>query len=132
MSEKVTIGSCMCGEVRYEARGELRPICLCHCTMCRKASGHYTAATAVPTDKLTISGDSFTWFKSSDYAERGFCKTCGSSLFFRPFGKDRTSIFVGSIDGDTELKAVSQIWCEDKGDYYDLPDLPIIEQSELG
>ena len=121
----------MCGSVRYQALGDLRPICLCHCTMCRKASGHYTAATAVPTENLTITGDTLQWYRSSDYAERGFCSECGSSLFFRPFGKKKTSIFVGSIDGDTGLQTDSQIWAEDKGDYYELPNVNVIQQSDL-
>ncbi len=131
MNEKLTHGSCMCGNVKYQALGELRPIALCHCSMCRKASGHYTAATAAPNDRLKITGDSLSWYKSSDYAEWGFCSTCGSTLFFRPFSKNRTAIFAGSIDGPTGLKLESQIWTESKGDYYELPDLPIIEQSEL-
>ena len=132
MSEKITTGSCMCGKVSYQALGELRPICACHCTLCRKSSGHYSAATSVPTDKLTVTGDSLRWFSSSDIAERGFCGDCGSNLFYRPVGKGRTSIFSGTIDGASGLKIESQIWVEDKGDYYDLPDVPAIEQSELG
>ncbi len=131
MSDKITRGSCLCGNVKYEAKGELRPIALCHCTQCRKASGHYTAATAAPNDRLTITGNSLQWYHSSDYAERGFCSICGSSLFFRPFEKNRTAIFAGSIDGPTGLKLEAQIWTDSKGDYYELPDLPIVEQSEL-
>ncbi len=132
MNEKMTTGSCMCGDVTYEARGELRPICACHCTLCRKSSGHYSAATSVSNDRFRVSGDSLKWFRSSDIAERGFCGNCGSNLFYRPFGKDRTSIFSGTIDGETGLKIDSQIWVEDKGDYYELPDVRVIDQGELG
>ena len=129
---KITNGSCMCGQVTYQINGALRPITACHCTQCRKSSGHYSAATSTPNENLTTKGDSLKWFKSSDVASRGFCGTCGSNLFWRPVGKGRTSIFSGSIDGPTELKIENQIFVEDKGDYYELPDVKVIEQAELG
>jgi hypothetical protein len=132
--DKTITGSCMCGRVSYQVTGPLRPICACHCTQCRKSSGHYSAATSASNDDLTISGDSLKWFQfeNDDSADRGFCGHCGSNLFFRPKGKNRTSIFSGTIDGDTGLVIESQIFIEDKGDYYQLPDVPVIEQSELG
>ena len=129
---KITNGSCMCGQVTYQINGPLRPITACHCTQCRKSSGHYSAATSTPSENLTTKGDSLKWFKSSNVASRGFCSTCGSNLFWRPVGKGRTSIFSGSIDGPTELKIENQIFVEDKGDYYELPDVKVIEQAELG
>ncbi|MGB1257520.1 MAG: GFA family protein [Thiolinea sp.] len=131
MSETIKTGSCMCGQVHYEVRGELRPVCACHCTLCRKSSGHYVAATSAPNENLTVHGDSLRWYKSSDYAERAFCGNCGGNLFYRPFGKGSTSIFAGTLDGDTGLKIESQLYPEDKGDYYELPDVPVIDQSEL-
>jgi len=39
-------GRCLCGAVRYELRGPLRPVVACHCNMCRRTSGHFAAATA--------------------------------------------------------------------------------------
>ena len=129
---KATNGSCMCGQVTYQVNGVLRPITACHCIQCRKSSGHYSAATSTANENLKIQGDSLKWFKSSEVASRGFCGTCGSNLFWRPVGKGRTSIFTGSIDGPTELKTENQIFVESKGDYYELPDVPVIEQADLG
>ena len=86
----------------------------------------------MPSDNIEVSGDGLKWYRSSDVAERGFCGNCGSNLFYRPFGKGRVSIYSGSIDGNTGLVIESQIWIEEKGDYYDLPDVPVIDQSELG
>ncbi len=40
-------GSCLCGAVTYEVRGDLRPSVACHCSQCRKTSGHYWSATQV-------------------------------------------------------------------------------------
>ena len=50
-------GSCICSAVRFELHGPLRQIIACHCTECRKASGHYTAATAVKPEHLHLAAD---------------------------------------------------------------------------
>lgn len=117
----MTKGSCLCGKVSYSVNGPLRPITACHCTQCRKQSGHFYAATAAHNDDLVIQGeDNLTWFHASSEAERGFCKTCGSALFWRHSGEDFTSILAGSLDGETGLKIAKHIFVADKGDYYDI------------
>ncbi len=126
-----TNGSCLCGNVTYEIQGNLRPVCACHCNQCRKTSGHYVAATQCESKDLSIKGDTLSWYKSSSTAERGFCRTCGSNLFWRRFGNEHTSIFAGTIDGPSGLIMDSQILTQTKGDYYQLPDVPIRQQSTL-
>ena len=128
---KSTKGSCLCGGIKYVVNGKLRAVCACHCTQCRKATGHYVAATQCKSDELSISGETLTWFQSSETAERAFCSKCGSNLFWREFDADNTSIWAGSIDGPTGLTMDSQIHTESKGDYYDLPNLSVISQKEL-
>ncbi len=127
---KITKGSCSCGAVSYEVVGEMRDVVACHCGQCRKQSGHYFAATNCANDALTVSGeDNITWYAASDDAKRGFCKTCGSALFWRPEDRDYTSILAGSIDGKTGLTLKEHIFVADKGDYYELDDgLPQREQ----
>lgn len=124
-------GGCLCGEVVYEIQGELRPVVACHCHQCRKTSGHYVAATQVLRQNLAIRGDTLKWFRSSSAAERGFCGNCGSNLFWRRVDNDFISIFAGTIDGPTGLRMESQLYPECAGDYYDLPDIRIIEQDTL-
>jgi hypothetical protein len=128
---KITTGSCLCGGVNYETRGPLRAVIACHCIQCRKTSGHHVAATQVPADAITIHGDTLTWYRSSDEAERGFCCRCGGNLFWRRIGGTHVSIFAGTIDGPTGVRLESQLYTESAGDYYALPDVPIIEQSTL-
>jgi len=127
----VKTGSCLCEAVRYELTGPLRAIVACHCTQCRKASGHYVAATQAEVADVAVQGDSLTWFRSSEAAERGFCSICGSNLFWRRPGSAYVSIFVGGIDGPTDLRMESQLYTESAGDYYTLPDLPTVAQSSL-
>lgn len=116
-------GSCLCGTVRYKINGPLRHVTACHCSQCRKQTGHYYAATNVADDDLVIeNGENLTWFEASSEARRGFCKTCGSALFWKSNGDDHTSIMAGSLDGDSGTKLTEHIFVADKGDYYDISD----------
>ena len=122
-------GSCLCGQVTFTARGPLRPVIACHCRQCRKASGHYFAATSAPRDAVDITGE-VAWYQSSEWARRGFCGTCGSTLFWDGPGAN-LSFLAGSLDGPTGLKLSAHIFCADKGDYYELDDgLPQAAQSD--
>lgn len=128
---KSTTGSCLCGGVTYQIMGDLRPVVACHCKQCRKTSGHYVASTQCKADQITIKESTLRWYQSSDTAERGFCQRCGGNLFWRRFGNAHISIWAGSIDDPTGLTMNSQLHAQSKGDYYDLPAVPCIEQSEL-
>lgn len=115
-------GSCLCGAVRFTAGEPLRPVIACHCTQCRKTSGHYWAATSVPRDRFHLTrGDALKWFRSSDTAERGFCGICSASLFWKPTGEDRISIAAGSLDGPSGLSVAEDWHLESAGDYYTTP-----------
>lgn len=113
-------GSCLCGAVTYRVTAPLRPVIACHCTQCRKTSGHHVAATAAPRESVAIDGV-VQWYRSSPAARRGFCPTCGSNLFWDGPGS-HLSIFAGSLDGRTGLATAGHIFCADKGDYYALTD----------
>lgn len=116
-------GSCLCGGVTFEVTGNLRDVVACHCTQCRKTSGHHVAATACDDDDLKFNKlDTLAWYRSSDIAERGFCSRCGSSLFYRPLQGHMTSIGAGSLDGPTGLRLSGHIHCASKGDYYEITD----------
>jgi hypothetical protein len=116
-------GSCLCGGVAYEIRGEVRPVDYCHCAQCRKTSGHYVAATACSPDALQLVADgSLSWFASSASADRGFCAVCGSSLFWRPKHGAHISVMAGTLDAPTGLKAVEHIYVADASDYYTITD----------
>jgi hypothetical protein len=109
--------------VRFEVTGALPPPDACHCTQCRKQSGHFFASTDVPRAALTIHGaDHVTWFRSSEKVRRGFCSTCGSALFWDPLHKDWIGVAMGAIDGPTGTRLRIHIYVADKGDYYDIAD----------
>lgn len=125
-------GSCLCGAVKYQVHDDLRSVVGCHCSQCRKTSGHYVAATQALTEDLRIDGASnISWYQSSASAKRGFCKTCGSQLFWTELSSAFTSIMAGTIDGDTGLVMDRQLFPDLKGDYYSLPNVQSVDQSTL-
>ena len=116
-------GSCLCRAVTFDVAGDLPGPDACHCTSCRKHSGHFFASTDVPKSALTIRGeDSLSWYRSSDNARRGFCSICGSSLFWDPLLRDWIGIAMGAFDGPTETRLHVHIFTADKGDYYEIAD----------
>lgn len=73
-------GGCLCGAVRYLAQGPLRDVIFCHCSQCRRQTGLFYAATAVPVAALVLQpSEALTWYAASDHAKRGFCRNCGSA-----------------------------------------------------
>jgi hypothetical protein len=116
-------GSCLCGAVRFSVEGPLREVIFCHCGQCRKQTGLYYAATNAQEDDVTLAGqDSVTWYQSSEKARRGFCRHCGSALFWKFDGTDYVSIQAGSFEQPTGLVGGSHIFCADKGDFYEIND----------
>ena len=127
----ISSGSCLCGAVRFQTQGPLRGVIYCHCSQCRKQSGHFYAATNVADDNITITGtENITWYEASSFARRGFCKTCGSVLFWKPGQDAYVSVLAGSFDAPTGLEGECHIFIGDKGDYYTIDDgLPQFEKS---
>lgn len=114
-------GQCLCANVTFTVRGAPFNVVYCHCSQCRKQSGHYWASASVLMSDITITGQ-VSWYAASTTARRGFCATCGSFLFWQ--GHDATDIgfALGAIDGSTGISMEKHIFVADKGDYYPLCD----------
>ncbi|MFT4706022.1 MAG: hypothetical protein ACI81R_003738 [Bradymonadia bacterium] len=127
-------GSCLCGAVTITITGALEhPPEACHCTMCRKHTGHYFAGINVRRDALSVSGeDKVGWYPSSSKVRRGFCSVCGSTLFWAPTieGYPYTSIAMGALDGSVGATLAKHTYVDEMGDYYALcDDVPQLEGS---
>ncbi|MFZ6647798.1 GFA family protein [Undibacterium sp. TJN25] len=116
-------GACLCGRVNFVVIGDLKAPDACHCLQCRKHSGHYFASTDMPKAALTITGqENLSWYQSSAKVRRGFCATCGSSLFFEPLARDWIGIAMGAFDTPTATHLEMHIFVAEKGDYYEIAD----------
>jgi hypothetical protein len=125
MSGPRASGRCLCGAVRFVVQGPLRPVVICHCRECRRWAGHTWAATAALAEDLVVEGDGLAWIESPESdsrARRGFCRACGSSLFWQAAGADRISIAAGALDEPTGLRVVAHVYTSHVPDYYTLPD----------
>jgi hypothetical protein len=98
-------------------------VTVCHCSQCRRTSGHLWASTYAPFDALKFSADDgLEWYSSSSRAARGFCRNCGSSLFYRTNGEAGVAIAAGCLDQTAGLRVGKHIFVADKGDYYEISD----------
>lgn len=114
-------GRCLCGAVRFEAEAEARDPVACHCSQCRRQSGHVWAAASVPARSLRITGEP-RWFEASERAQRGFCSHGGSFLFWQAQGEDWIGVAMGALDAPTGLRLARHIFVASKGDYYEIAD----------
>ena len=125
-SAKRASGRCLCGAVRYEVHGPLRDVLLCHCSECRRWSGHVFAATSARREELVlVESRGLRWVaspESESHARRAFCVECGSSLFWDAPERETVAIAAGSLDEPTGLRLIGHVYVSQVGDYYELPD----------
>jgi hypothetical protein len=113
MTEITIHGGCLCRAVRYEisvgSGTGIDPAALagtyCHCSMCRKATGGgYATLFSVPRDAVRWTQEPPAIYRSSPLATRGFCRQCGSPLFYDGDAEKQLSLTVGSLDDAAAVK----------------------------
>lgn len=112
-------GACLCGAIEITA-ADAEHIGLCHCQMCRRwGSGPMHAVHCE--GEITFDGDTPTRYRSSDWAERGFCGQCGTHLFYYLLPAEQYILSAGLFQ-DHAFALTSEIFIDEKPDYYDLKD----------
>lgn len=125
-------GGCLCGAVTYELSAELGGISHCYCSMCRKQHGAaFATYGTVPRSALVIADASgaLRTFRSSATAQRTFCGTCGSSLFFEPDDHpENIELALGGLNDEPGRLPEAHIFVLDKPAWItildDLPQYP--------
>ncbi len=120
---------CECGKVEFTIESPRESVTVCLCSQCRRTSGHLWASTHAPYDSVMfLTDEGLEWYASSNTAKRGFCRHCGSSLFYRMNDEDGIGIAAGCIEGPTGLHIGKHIFVASKGDYYEIKDnVPLID-----
>ena len=113
-------GSCFCGAVSLSVE-QLARVTACHCSQCRKQTGHHWASGQAEAEGFGIQGE-VRWFEASKHAKRGFWGTCGSFLFWKGHDETTMSFSLAAIDGLTGVRISEHIFTVNKGDYYDIAD----------
>lgn len=112
-------GKCLCEAIIYEIAGDARPVVNCHCSRCRRQTGHFMAATSAKVEDVEISGDTLRWYDATDSVQYGFCDVCGSTLFWRTDRRpDLISIAAGTLTPPTGLATVAAIYSDFGSDYH--------------
>ncbi|WP_303979553.1 GFA family protein [Dongia mobilis] len=124
-------GQCLCGAVTLVTGAELAAPNACHCAMCRRWQGALGVYTSAPMAEVTLTGaEHVQWYRSGAQSERGFCRQCGSKMFWRRVGGEDLDITMGCLEAPTGLTLAKHIWVDFKGDYDILDDdLPQYAQS---
>ncbi len=110
-------GKCLCGAVRYTAKLENRNVSACHCSMCRQWSAGPMLgifSSAIKIEDETHLGV----YRSSEWAERAFCKKCGTPLYYHLLGKDFYEISAETLDDKSGLVLDTEIFVDEKPPYY--------------
>lgn len=111
-------GRCLCGAVAVEARTASIDLCACHCNICRKWGGGPLIHLEGGKDVALEGEENISLFSSSAWAERGFCKACGTHLFYRT-SKDREYYLpAGLFDTIPDARLALQIFIDKKPNYY--------------
>ena len=92
-------GGCLCNSIRYECTEAPCDVHYCHCRLCQRAFGNVFAVFgSLPVSALSFTRGEPQLYRSTPYAERGFCSACGTPLTFRYLRSEWIAIAIGSLD----------------------------------
>lgn len=111
-------GHCLCGAVTMRATPVRRHVEACHCTMCRRWSGHAYLGVQCGTGVEFEGEENVVRYRSSEWAERGFCGRCGSCLFYHYLPEGTYGLLAGLFPDDALLPLDEEIFIDEKPDYY--------------
>jgi hypothetical protein len=118
MPEKMKSGHCLCGAVKVSAVLANFDAGACHCKMCQRwAGGPFVAVSCTP-ETVFEGQDAIGVYPSSEWAERGFCKHCGSPLFCRQKSDGAYYLPAGLLDDAEGLTLTSEIFIDRKPSWY--------------
>ena len=111
-------GRCLCGAVTVSATPARPHLEACHCDMCRRWGGiAFMGVQCGP--EVSFTGEQhIARYKSSDWAERGFCRNCGSNLFYHFVPASNYSFPAGLFDDLGAMALTEEIFVDEQPGYY--------------
>lgn len=118
MTSSASSGRCLCGAVRFTAAEVETDYHACHCSMCRRWSGGSPFFAAASRGVEFEASDKLGTYESSVWARRGFCTSCGTTLFYFLKPTKTYMMSVGLFDDQTPFRLVREIFIDRKPDGY--------------
>lgn len=113
-AEELT-GRCLCGDVVVQLPVATGDVGVCHCATCRRWNSGPWMSLQVP--DAVIDGDGLAIFQSSAFAERGFCRRCGTHIFHRPQDGPELAVSAGLFQS-VNLHVAREIFFDAKPEFY--------------
>lgn len=110
--------TCLCGAISFMAYKVNNYFEVCHCDMCRKWGGGPLFAVACGSDVEFDDKENISVYDSSPWAERAFCKKCGTHLYYRLKDEDRYIVPVGAFNNIEDPLFKKQVFIDQKPEYY--------------
>ena len=128
-------GRCLCGAVQFTATLPQETFSVCHCGMCRRwSAGPLMSAHSDGPVEITAGTGALTWYRGSEWAERGFCNRCGTSLFYRLANQPElfTAVAVEALDDAEAFTLSRHIYVDAQPTRYAFADkTPRLTEAEL-
>ena len=125
-NSKTFAGGCLCGAVRFEVTAPTKWCAHCHCSLCRRAHGAaFVTWFGVASEQFRfIEGEGeLRWYASTPGANRGFCRSCGSTLFFKSERwAGETHIALAHMDGPIDREPAAHVFYDTHVDWIELGD----------
>lgn len=115
-------GSCLCGAVNITIKIDATDLGVCHCHVCRRWAGGPFMEIECDSGVSFGGEENISVYSSSSWAERGFCRHCGSHLFVKEKDNNHYGIPPGLFDSTQDLKLTRQVFFDRKPNYYAFAD----------
>ena len=117
-------GHCLCGAIKFKATPKPQDdgavhVDACHCGMCRRQIGGPLMGVTLDGRPWIEDETDLGVYDSSEWAQRLFCKRCGTNLFYRLKDGSMYTAHAGTFDDLSDMKFMVEIFIDDKPDYYD-------------
>ncbi|MFK7874894.1 MAG: GFA family protein [Paracoccaceae bacterium] len=113
----IRTATCLCGAVTFTATLKTAGIQLCHCQQCQRWTGGGPLTVLRVEDVQTQGQDSIQSYHASAHGERAFCKTCGTTLYWKMQGRDIAFLPVGLFHDQTGLSVRDEIFVDHRPDW---------------
>ncbi|MEF2551247.1 GFA family protein [Aurantimonas sp. A2-1-M11] len=118
MGTKRLQAKCLCGGVRIDANFEKVEVGVCHCETCRRWTAGPFMAIDGASNVVAAGTDLIETYQSSGWGERGFCRVCGTSLFWRSKDGEHYAMSAMLFDGLGDVRLTQEIFIDSKPSWY--------------